>query len=994
MTWPHEDAYDLFVSYAHADDQDGRVTALVEAIRGIRQETRPDQPWRVFFDSDAIRTMDDWEERIRAGLNSAGILLVLLSPAYFASRWCRREWEEFRKQQDAPDRVAGLYLETDVGYESPADTWQRELRSRQHLDVRAWHSQPLFGSRRQQILRPTVDDISDRLSKLRRVRKISISRLPSTGKHVFGREDPLKVLDDCWDKKDGTNVVCLVGWGGVGKSSLVNAWLGEMALGDYRCAERVYAWSFYTQGTTDRVASADEFIEAALSWFGDPDPARGSPRDRGERLAGLVRRHRTLLILDGLETLQGAPGPGGRGSLKDPALAALLCELAGANRGLCVVTTRLPVADLERFEASTVRREDLAGLTPQAGSKLLEKLLGGRNDQEELEAASAEFGGHCLALTLLGGYLADVHDGDIRKRDEVKPLEDVGHGEHAQRVMGSYAQLFQGKPELGVLRLLSLFDRPADVAAVAALREHAPIPGLTDALVGLGRDDWRRVLKRLRDARLLAEPSPDAPDSLDTHPLIRAYFAGRLREEHLAAWQAGNRRLYEHFKESAPPFPGSLREMAPLFLAVAHGCAAERHQTAFEEVYQPRIFRGNYFSTDELNAFGSDLAAVACFFERDEGRVAWDRPVGPLPDPARAVVLRVAGWDLRSLGRMCEAKQAFRASVELEERREGWENATVSAGQRSQINLDCGDLREALEDAESAQRFGMRSGRAYWRQAARVLRASALFQLGRRTACEQECDAVRREIEPAGFSEDAGDEVDHTFIAFRWCDLRLGLVVSPCDPQTGPVDPEAVRRACDEVEARSEQVRRIAARRRNIPLAEAVADLLRGRGLVVRGLYGGSPGARDEGQELLTFARAKLKAQAQEFYLSALRAWVALHLRLGDLDAAEAPLDEALAVATRSGMKLYVVDAHLQSAWLRLARGKYDAARSSWDAARALVGELDYHRREDELDKIWKRVCDRDGSGAWEAPGVIDDRPLPPAAGTRGDTHAERPRPE
>ena len=55
--------------------------------------------------------------------------------------------------------------------------------------------------------------------------------------------------------------------------------------------------------------------------------------------------------------------------------------------------------------------------------------------------------------------------------------------------------------------------------------------------------------------------------------------------------------------------------MAPLFAAIAHGCAAGRHDEAFNEVYWPRIARGNEkFATRKLGLFGSDLAAIAHFF--------------------------------------------------------------------------------------------------------------------------------------------------------------------------------------------------------------------------------------------------------------------------------------------------------------------------------------------------------------------------------------------
>ncbi len=42
----------------------------------------------------------------------------------------------------------------------------------------------------------------------------------------------------------------------------------------------------YSQGAAEgRQVSADQFIAAALTWFGDPDPTAGSPWDNGERLA-------------------------------------------------------------------------------------------------------------------------------------------------------------------------------------------------------------------------------------------------------------------------------------------------------------------------------------------------------------------------------------------------------------------------------------------------------------------------------------------------------------------------------------------------------------------------------------------------------------------------------------------------------------------------------------------------------------------------------------
>src|SRR6202011_575617 len=199
--------------------------------------------------------------------------------------------------------------------------------------------------------------------------KISLARLPITGSDVFGREEDIAFLDRSWAKKD-VNIVTIIAWAGVGKSTLVNHWLRRMATNHYRSAELVFGWSFYRQGTSGSTSSADEFLDAALSWFGDPDPRLGTAWEKGERLAKLIAHRRTLLVLDGLEPLQNPPGPQ-EGRVREPSLQALLHELAAFNTGLCVITTRVPVADLADHERSSALRRELEHLSSDAGAKLL-----------------------------------------------------------------------------------------------------------------------------------------------------------------------------------------------------------------------------------------------------------------------------------------------------------------------------------------------------------------------------------------------------------------------------------------------------------------------------------------------------------------------------------------------------------------------------------------------------------------------------------------------
>jgi len=454
-------------------------------------------------------------------------------------------------------------------------------------------------------------------------KKISVARLPVTGSDVFGREEDVAFLDRAWANKD-VNVVTIVAWAGVGKSTLINHWLRRMATDHYRSAELVFGWSFYRQGTSGGTSSADEFLDAALHWFGDPDPRLGTAWEKGERLAKLIAHRRTLLVLDGLEPLQNPPGPQ-EGRLREPSLQALLRELAAFNCGLCVITTRLPVADIGDHERTSALRRDLEQLSSDAGAKLL-RALGVKGYEPELRSASDEFSGHCLALTLLGSYLTDAYNADIRSREEVSKRlpQDVRQGIHARKVMESYQTWFGEGPELSVLRMLGLFDRPADEKALGALLKPPAIRGLTESLTDLSPSEWRTILGRLRRARLLAGEDPHNPGHLDTHPLVREYFGEQLRSQRTGAWKECNRRLYSHYRSLAPQLPESFREMEPLFLAVICGCNAGSFRESLHDVYIPRIQRGNEsFSANVLGARGQLLLVLAHFFEH--GR--WGSPV-------------------------------------------------------------------------------------------------------------------------------------------------------------------------------------------------------------------------------------------------------------------------------------------------------------------------------------------------------------------------------
>jgi hypothetical protein len=95
------------------------------------------------------------------------------------------------------------------------------------------------------------------------------------------------------------------------------------------------------------------------------------------------------------------------------------------------------IADVADHEGTSALRCEREHLSSDTGAKLL-RALGINGPEAELRSASDEFGGHCLALALLGSYLTDAFNGDIRFRKEVSErlAHDVRKGVHARKVSG------------------------------------------------------------------------------------------------------------------------------------------------------------------------------------------------------------------------------------------------------------------------------------------------------------------------------------------------------------------------------------------------------------------------------------------------------------------------------------------------------------------------------------------------------------------------------
>ncbi|MCP4156247.1 MAG: hypothetical protein GY757_51515 [bacterium] len=760
--------------------------------------------------------------------------------------------------------------------------------------------------------------------------RIFLSRLPISKHVLLGREGELSALDEAW-RDENLHIVTLVAGGGIGKTALVSEWLQRMETEDYRGAERVYGWSFYSQGTSeDRQISSDEFLYDALKFFGDPAHKQGSASDKGKRLARLVRQRRTLLILDGLEPLQYPPGER-HCQLKDQGIRALLEELALYQPGLCLVTTRLKIVDIEDAVNSSVKRIYLGPLSPEVGARLL-KELGVKGPPGELLKTAIEFQGHALALSLLGKYLAIEHDGDISQKSRLPKSTDPDNNSvsrHARRVMESYVHLLSGKPELNILYMLGLFDRPADEGAIDALRTEAPIEGVTTDVEALSEERWQEALKHLRDLNLLTEIDELDRETLDCHPLVREYFGERLREANPVAWKEAHSFLYEYYKElPGKRYPETLADMEPLFAAITHGCQAGRHQEALDEVYWERIRRGNKaYCNKTLGAVGADLAALSDFFDG-----TWQSPTSGLNDLRKALVLSWVGTRLRPQGRLRESAQAIKAALEAFVSQENWKEAAVNASNLSEIFLTLGEVSNAVESARKGVKFADRSEQPFQQIARRADLADTLHQAGRLTDAEE----LFHEVENMQEKRQPDYPILYSLQGFQYCDLLLTLG------------------NYKEVQKRVEQTLEWVTQAGWL-LDIAMDELALGKAHQMQILNSDEHDelAFMQALEYLDLAVAGLRGAGSQHHLPrGLLARAAVFREQGEYDIARKDLEEIREITQRGNMNIYLADYHLESSRLLLAENKGEEAREHLDIAGKMIDDMGYHRRDNELKEL------------------------------------------
>lgn len=99
-----------FFSYAHHDAEvdPNLITDFTTRLEGRVASRLTNARFAVWRDKRSLRTGERWNDKIEAELRCADVLIVLLTPRWIESEYCRKEYSVFEEIETS--RAVGQYV--------------------------------------------------------------------------------------------------------------------------------------------------------------------------------------------------------------------------------------------------------------------------------------------------------------------------------------------------------------------------------------------------------------------------------------------------------------------------------------------------------------------------------------------------------------------------------------------------------------------------------------------------------------------------------------------------------------------------------------------------------------------------------------------------------------------------------------------------------------------------------------------------------------------
>jgi tetratricopeptide (TPR) repeat protein len=439
---------------------------------------------------------------------------------------------------------------------------------------------------------------------------------PSPPAFFSGRQDELQELSKVFAQPFPC-VAVVSGVGGQGKSTLVDQWIKRHQTDEFVTGFAAGFWcTAHQAGFT-----FDNFLDQVLAYLtrdafdklGFEDPAA-----RAQRLIELLQKRPSLIVVDGIERwlrgwnhasadLHSADTVGDRVGYY-PVLDDFLRSASGIRNGThLVLTTRALPAVLDYTAISMVpvgepgMRYSLEGLSDDDAVTLL-RSMGVSEEFAELRDAARGYGNHPLALTVLGGLIANGYRLAQLNADRV-----LDHRERLYELLEkTRINLPGGEQAERFLQVAShSIDNPSlEMVRTVLTRLQHKEPGALSRLLGRfsqspNKDtepDMLEMAVMLDSWHLLAWDRSNGV--LTIHPVIKSFFVGLTRDS-----KTIHRQLAQWYSEQlVSANPVSMDHAGTRLLSIKHAVRAGEVNWAADRMFAPFTVSQTFY--EWLSAWG------------------------------------------------------------------------------------------------------------------------------------------------------------------------------------------------------------------------------------------------------------------------------------------------------------------------------------------------------------------------------------------------------
>lgn len=385
---------------------------------------------------------------------------------------------------------------------------------------------------------------------------------------LIGREEELSELQHWVFDAEGPAIRSIVSVGGGGKSALAWTWFS-------RCAElrdRIaggFWWSFYRDDLAKDNWSTDTFARSLLRYLeGTSQDATRTIQAIEEALLRRLSGARYLVVLDGVERLthryahfdplatdnpedqdvEAIRTPGMQRRAFNPASGDLLRRLALVNQSRILITSRVPLADLENAGqalAGTAVRQ-LGGLQPDDAWRMWCS-FGVTAERDAALRLFDSFAYHPLVIRVLAGHVANCRPApDFESWQRANPDIPIGRLRFADQ-----------RHEILAAALHDVSGQQREILfAVAAFRTPVAFDALSSLFIGDGKEfrtagELIDAVTDLEDRGLVGWDGINRTNEM--HPTVRMVLSHRSSQGQRHNTHSRIVRLFEHLDVGGHP---------------------------------------------------------------------------------------------------------------------------------------------------------------------------------------------------------------------------------------------------------------------------------------------------------------------------------------------------------------------------------------------------------------------------------------------------------